>query len=60
MPGAERLESKSVSQCPVCGRPAREKRTAPFCGARCADVDLGRWLSEQYRVPVRPDQEDDE
>jgi hypothetical protein len=23
----------------------------PFCSKRCADVDLGRWLGETYRVP---------
>jgi endogenous inhibitor of DNA gyrase (YacG/DUF329 family) len=23
----------------------------PFCGERCKLADLGRWLSEGYRVP---------
>ena len=23
----------------------------PFCGKRCADVDLNRWLSGVYAVP---------
>jgi endogenous inhibitor of DNA gyrase (YacG/DUF329 family) len=23
----------------------------PFCSKRCADIDLGRWLGEVYRVP---------
>jgi endogenous inhibitor of DNA gyrase (YacG/DUF329 family) len=23
----------------------------PFCGERCKLADLGRWLSEDYRVP---------
>jgi endogenous inhibitor of DNA gyrase (YacG/DUF329 family) len=22
----------------------------PFCSARCANIDLGRWLKESYRV----------
>jgi endogenous inhibitor of DNA gyrase (YacG/DUF329 family) len=26
-------------------------RTFPFCSPRCRDVDLGRWLSEEYRFP---------
>jgi hypothetical protein len=26
----------------------------PFCSPRCADVDLGRWLGEQYRIPGPP------
>lgn len=39
--------------CPVCEKPAIE-RFAPFCCARCANVDLGRWLGETYRVPGEP------
>jgi endogenous inhibitor of DNA gyrase (YacG/DUF329 family) len=27
---------------------------APFCGARCRDVDLGRWLNGSYRMPGPP------
>jgi len=31
---------------------------APFCSQRCKDVDLGRWLKGDYRVPdERPDQQ---
>ena len=30
----------------------------PFCSKRCADVDLNRWLSGVYAVPVT--EEDDE
>jgi len=37
-------------RCPVCGKPALD-RVRPFCSPRCADVDLGRWFSGQYRVP---------
>jgi endogenous inhibitor of DNA gyrase (YacG/DUF329 family) len=42
-----------VSQyCPICHRkPAPD--THPFCSRRCADIDLGRWFSEQYVVPGR-------
>lgn len=29
----------------------RVAREAPFCSRRCADVDLGRWLGEGYRLP---------
>ena len=36
--------------CPICGKPALPAQR-PFCGTRCADVDLGRWLTGQYRVP---------
>ena len=24
----------------------------PFCSKRCANIDLGRWLKEGYRVPT--------
>ncbi len=37
--------------CPVCGKPA-EAAYRPFCSRRCADVDLGRWFNEDYRIPV--------
>jgi endogenous inhibitor of DNA gyrase (YacG/DUF329 family) len=36
-------------RCPICGKPATA-RHQPFCSARCADIDLGRWLKESYRV----------
>jgi uncharacterized protein len=26
--------------------------TRPFCSRRCADVDLQRWLTERYAIPV--------
>jgi endogenous inhibitor of DNA gyrase (YacG/DUF329 family) len=25
---------------------------APFCSARCRQIDLKRWLGEEYSVPV--------
>jgi len=39
-----------VRKCPVCGK-AAQKSHAPFCSARCKEVDLGRWFNELYRVP---------
>ncbi len=38
------------ARCPICGKPA-VAAARPFCSARCADVDLGRWLTGQYRIP---------
>ena len=26
----------------------------PFCCERCRLIDLGRWLSEEYRIPAGP------
>lgn len=45
-------------RCPICGKPASETHR-PFCSLRCADVDLGRWFGEAYRVPAGPAAEDD-
>lgn len=39
--------------CPLCGKPT-DLKVKPFCSRRCADVDLGRWLNESYRVPGEP------
>ncbi|MGF7163131.1 hypothetical protein FHS85_004789 [Rhodoligotrophos appendicifer] len=36
--------------CAVCGKTTVQKYH-PFCSARCADVDLHRWLSGHYRIP---------
>lgn len=42
---------RTAAKCPVCGKPV-EQKYRPFCGKRCADIDLGRWLKESYRVPT--------
>ncbi len=42
--------------CPTCGKPA-DPKYRPFCSRRCADVDLARWLTESYRIPVEDDAE---
>ncbi|MEM9782779.1 MAG: DNA gyrase inhibitor YacG [Pseudomonadota bacterium] len=39
--------------CPICGKLAVVEYR-PFCSRRCADVDLGRWLSDGYWVPGEP------
>jgi len=41
--------------CPICGKPALPDYR-PFCSRRCADVDLGRWLTESYRIPASDDE----
>ena len=47
-----------AAPCPICGRPA-EEAVKPFCSRRCADVDLHRWLSGVYAVPVREEEDED-
>ena len=37
--------------CPICGKNA-EAKYRPFCSRRCADVDLGRWLTGSYALPA--------
>ncbi len=44
--------------CPICGKPAVEANQ-PFCSRRCADVDLNRWFSGVYAVPVKEAEDED-
>jgi endogenous inhibitor of DNA gyrase (YacG/DUF329 family) len=44
--------------CPICGKP-RAQQFRPFCSKRCADVDLNRWLSGVYAVPVTESDDED-
>ena len=50
-----------LGRCPHCGKRAM-RDTRPFCSKRCADLDLGRWLSESYTIPAietdDPDEDD--
>ena len=40
--------------CPTCNCAFDPEKTPvmPFCGTRCREIDLGRWLEESYAVPV--------
>jgi endogenous inhibitor of DNA gyrase (YacG/DUF329 family) len=49
----------NTKTCAVCGKPALQQ-FRPFCSRRCADVDLNRWLSGVYAVPVVEDDDPDE
>jgi len=44
--------------CPVC-----KKKTSttyrPFCSIRCADLDLGKWLTGGYAIPAAETDDDD-
>ena len=38
--------------CPICQKTTL-KAYRPFCSKRCADIDLAKWLNEDYAVPAR-------
>ncbi|MEO1677882.1 MAG: DNA gyrase inhibitor YacG [Pseudomonadota bacterium] len=44
--------------CPICAKPPSTDYR-PFCSKRCADVDLGRWLTGGYAIPTDDAQDDD-
>jgi len=56
MPG---MSESRRPYCPICGK-SMVAEFRPFCSQRCADVDLNRWLSGVYAVPVAEDEEEDE
>ena len=41
----------SSPKCPICAKPT-SPAMKPFCSKRCADVDLQRWFSGAYAIPV--------
>jgi len=48
-----------AAACPICRRPATVEYR-PFCSRRCGDVDLQRWMSGRYAIPVvEPDDPDE-
>jgi endogenous inhibitor of DNA gyrase (YacG/DUF329 family) len=53
----------ALIRCPVCQQPFDSDKTEamPFCSARCKQIDLKRWLGEEYGVPATDrDEEFDE
>ena len=44
--------------CPICRRPV-DPAFSPFCSKRCADIDLNRWLTGVYAVPVAEEEDED-
>ena len=43
--------------CPLCEQPAKAPHT-PFCSRRCAQVDLGKWLTGDYAIPAHEAMDD--
>lgn len=49
-------------KCPRCGTEIVYEGNPfrPFCSERCRLIDLGRWIAEDYRIPVRSSDEREE
>lgn len=47
--------------CPICHKEAEWEgnRFRPFCSERCKLIDLGNWAAESYRVPSKPEEEEE-
>lgn len=46
---ARPISLRPARKCPACGRKS-VREAYPFCSKRCADADLGRWLSGAYVI----------
>ena len=44
---------KKKIRCPICKKETvwEGNHFRPFCSERCRLIDLGKWASEDYRVP---------
>ena len=55
-------------RCPVCHKVIRtsgaetteDARFFPFCSERCKLIDLGKWVSGEYRIPTAFPEEEGE
>lgn len=43
--------------CPICNQvfDTEASLAMPFCSPRCRQIDLGRWLGEEYGLPYEPE-----
>jgi endogenous inhibitor of DNA gyrase (YacG/DUF329 family) len=58
-PSASAAPALRFARCALCGKPQTEP-FRPFCSKRCCDVDLNRWLSGVYAIPVPASMDDEE
>lgn len=44
---------KKHTNCPLCGEKVAWENNPfrPFCSERCKLMDLGKWASDEYRIP---------
>jgi endogenous inhibitor of DNA gyrase (YacG/DUF329 family) len=45
-----------MKTCPTCKKQVdwQDNPFRPFCSERCKLIDLGSWISEEYRLPGKP------
>ncbi len=51
-----------MTKCPICGKAAESRPKnpfGPFCSERCRQIDLGKWLGGEYRIPMEEPTEED-
>lgn len=48
------MNDAAIRRCPQCRRETNweDNQWKPFCSERCQMIDLGRWATEEYRVPL--------
>ena len=44
--------------CPICSKET-EQKYRPFCSKRCADIDLGKWMTGAYAVASQDEDDAD-
>lgn len=49
-------------KCPVCKKTTtwEENPWRPFCSEKCKLIDLGKWASEEYKIPGEKAEEEKE
>tara|TARA_Y100000768_G_C23748980_1_gene572953 strand:- start:89 stop:268 length:180 start_codon:yes stop_codon:yes gene_type:complete len=48
------LTLKKKNKCPICKMMAKEP-FIPFCSKKCANLDLMKWLSDEYQNKFNAD-----
>jgi endogenous inhibitor of DNA gyrase (YacG/DUF329 family) len=54
-PGSNVEPLRKTRACAECGRPSHRDHY-PFCSDRCRNIDLNRWLTGSYAIPVADDE----
>jgi len=55
---ADGIKKINPAKCSICASPVEDKYR-PFCSKRCANLDLGKWLSGGYAISGNEDDDED-